>query len=39
MLVPLKHKNVIIYLEKGCKVYFCISDNAYFIQICEWFHL
>ena len=39
MLVPLKLKKVIIFVEKVSIVYFCVSDNAYFIEICEWFHL
>ena len=38
MLVPLKHEKVIISLENVFLAYFCVSDNAYFIQICELFH-
>ena len=39
MLVLIKDKKVIISLQKLFIVYFCISGNAYFIKICEWFHL
>ena len=40
-LFLLRHKKMImiISLEKDFIVYFCVSDNAYFNQIYEWFHL